>query len=109
MTELNEKLYVFTQIITYWPQCVYVRFYLKTSAGYKRIFNNSYIGYKDTIYVEKDREESKELIFSHFDTNDDITIPLNEIKSITIENEFGDYCFKIILNNEDCFIVGTWQ
>lgn len=109
MVELNEKLYVFTQIITYWSQCVYVKFYLKTSAGYKRIFNNTYIGRKDTIYVEKDNEENKELIFSHFDTNDDITILLNEIKSIIIDNTFGDYCFKVILNNGDCFIVGTWQ
>ena len=108
MTELDEKLYVFTRILTSYGQYVYVRFYLKTSTEYKQIFNNVYMGYKDDIYVEENNGENKELIFSHSNTNDDITIPLNEIESIIIENEFGDYRFKIILNNGDCFIVGTW-
>lgn len=106
MTELDEKLYVFTKIITHWSRCIYVRFY--TSTEYKQIFNNVYMGYKDDIYVEENNGEDKELIFSHSNTNDHVTIPLNEIKSIIIENEFGNYSFKIILNNEDCFIVRTW-
>ena len=108
MTELDEKLYVLTKILTSYGQYVYVRFYLKTSTEYKQIFNSVYMGYKDDIYVEENNGENKELIFSHSNTNDHVTIPLNEIKSIIIDNEFGDYCFTVTLNNEDCFIVGTW-
>ena len=108
MTELNEKLYVFTKIVTSYGQYVYVRFYLKTSTEYKQIFSNVYMGNRDDIYMKENNGENNELIFSYSNTNDHVTIPLNEIKSIIIENEFGDYNFKIILNNEDYFIVGTW-
>ena len=112
MTELDERLYVFTKILTSYGQYVYVRFYLKTSTEYKQIFNNIfnnvYMRYKDDIYVEENNGKNKELIFSHSNINDHVTIPLNEIKSIIIKNEFGDYCFTVTLNNEDCFIVGTW-